>query len=72
MCTSTQKYRRIDFKGVLFVYIKPNAEPYEIIQVMFYAIRSCGFRFSHDGVPERCAAMLCTLLCGVLLNGGAS
>jgi hypothetical protein len=69
VCTCSQNYRCIDDKGVLFVYIKPNAEPCEIMQ-------------SHVVMPQEVDALgvlttafpsviLCTLLCGVLFHGGA-
>jgi len=34
MCIGIQKYARNDFKGVLFLYITVNVEPYGTGQVM--------------------------------------
>ena len=34
MCIGIQKYIRNDFKGVLFLYVTVNIEPYGIVQIM--------------------------------------
>jgi hypothetical protein len=73
MCISIQKYVRNDFKGVLFLYVTVNVEPYGNEPfLLLFAINVSDLGWYHNGFHECSVAKLSQLLSDVLFHGGAT
>jgi len=64
MCICIRMYARNDLRGVLFLCVTVNVEPYGTVQIVLL--------WSHNGFHERSVTKLLKLLSNVLFHGGTA